>query len=74
MSVDLVSGFPKNLAYTLKQLSNFTKQTVKVIPDRVNAINFGDVSRFKLPASAMIGTFGLQTQFLYNATLSLHFR
>ena len=54
MSVDLVSGFPKNLAYTLKQLSNFTKQTVKVIPDRVNAINFGDVSRFKLPASAMI--------------------
>lgn len=54
MSVDLVSGFPKNLAYTLKQLSNFTKQTVKVMPDRTNSINFGDVSRFKLPASAMI--------------------
>ena len=52
--MDLVSGFPKNLAYTLKQLSNFTKQTVKVIPDRVNAVNLGDVSRFKLPASAMI--------------------
>ena len=45
MSVDLVSGFPKNLAYTLEQLSNFTKQTVKVIPDWVNAINFGDVRR-----------------------------
>ena len=54
MSVDLVSGFPKNLAYTLKQLSNFTKQTVKVIPDRTTNINFGDVSRFKLPPSAMI--------------------
>ena len=52
--MDLVSGFPKNLAYTLKQLSNFTKQTVKVIPDRVNAVNLGDVSRFKLPPSAMI--------------------
>lgn len=52
--MDLVSGFPKNLAYTLKQLSNFTKQTVKVIPDRANDVNFGDVSRFKLPASAMI--------------------
>jgi hypothetical protein len=52
--MDLVSGFPKNLAYTLKQLSNFTKQTVKVIPDRVNAVNLGDVSRFKLPASSMI--------------------
>ena len=50
---DLVSGFPKNLAYTLKQMSNFTKQTVKVMPDRTDP-NFGDVSRFKLPASAMI--------------------
>ena len=39
--MDLVSGFPKNLAYTLKQLSNFTKQTVKVMPDRVNP-KFGD--------------------------------
>jgi hypothetical protein len=52
--MDLVSGFPKNLAYTLKQLANFTKQTVKVIPDRTKGINFGDVSRFKLPSSAMI--------------------
>jgi hypothetical protein len=52
--MDLVSGFSKNLAYTLKQLSIFTKQTVKAIPDRVNAVNLGDVSRFKLPASAMI--------------------
>ena len=51
--MDLVSGFPKNLAYTLKQLSNFTKQTVKVMPDRVNP-SFGEVSRFKLPSSAMI--------------------
>ena len=51
--MDLVSGFPKNLAYTLKQLSNFTKQTVKVMPDRTNPA-FGEVSRFKLPASAMI--------------------
>ena len=51
--MDLVSGFPKNLAYTLKQLSNFTKKTVKVMPDRVNP-KFGEVSRFKLPASAMI--------------------
>ena len=51
--MDLVSGFPKNLAYTLKQLSNFTKQTVKVMPDRVNP-NLGEVSRFKLPSSALI--------------------
>jgi hypothetical protein len=51
--MDLVSGFPKNLAYTLKQLSNFTKQTVKVMPDRSRA-NFGDTTRFKLPSSALI--------------------
>lgn len=52
--MDLDSGFPKNLADTLQQLSNFTKQTVKVMPDRANDVNFGEVSRFKLPASAMI--------------------
>jgi hypothetical protein len=51
--MDLVSGFPKNLAYSLKQLSNFTKQTIKVIPDR-QSVGFGEVSRFKLPPSAMI--------------------
>lgn len=51
--MDLVSGFPKNLAYTLKQLSNFTKQTVKVMPDRTT-VNFGEVSRFKLPSSALL--------------------
>ncbi len=51
--MDLVSGFPRNLSFTLKQLSNFTKQVVRVMPDRVNP-GFGEVSRFKLPASAMI--------------------
>ena len=54
--MDLVSGFPKNLAYTLKKLENFTKQTVKVLPDRVNSVQFGEVSRFKLPAGALIDT------------------
>jgi hypothetical protein len=51
---DIATGFPKNLAYALKQLSNFTKQTVRVIPDRVNTIRLGDISRFKLPASPLI--------------------
>ena len=51
--MDLISGFPKNLGYTLKKLENFTKQTVKVMPDRVK-VNLGEVTRFKLPASAMI--------------------
>ena len=51
--MDLISGFPKNLCYSLKQLSNFTKQTVKVMPDRTT-VNFGEVSRFKLPTAAMI--------------------
>ena len=51
--MDLVSSYPRNLAYTLKKLENFTKQTVKVMPDRTE-VNFGDVVRFKLPSSAMI--------------------
>lgn len=51
--MDLVSSFPRNLAYTLKKLENFTKQTVKVMPDRTE-VSFGDVVRFKLPSSAMI--------------------
>jgi hypothetical protein len=50
---DLITGFPKNLAYSLKQLSNFTKQNVRVTPDRVN-VNFGEISRFRLPPSSMI--------------------
>lgn len=53
-SKDIATGFPKNLAYALNQLSNFTKQTVKVLPDRVNEVRLGDISRFKLPASALI--------------------
>ena len=53
MSIDLVSGFPRNMAYTLKSLSNITKQNVKIMPDRTNP-NLGDVSRFKLPSSAMV--------------------
>ena len=51
--MDLVSGFSKTLAYSLKQLSNFTKQTVKVMPDRTNP-SLGEVSRFRLPPSALI--------------------
>jgi hypothetical protein len=51
--MDLVTGYPKNLAYSLKQLSSFTKQVVKVMPDRVNP-NFGEVSRFRLPPSALV--------------------
>lgn len=73
--MDLVSGFPKNLAYTLKKLENFTKQTVKVLPDRVNSVQFGEVSRFKLP-SAMIDfrTISIFADVsLYNsATYALH--
>ena len=34
-----------NILYTLKQLSNFTKQTVKVMPDSVTP-NLGEVTSF----------------------------
>ena len=51
--MDLISGFPKNLSYSLKKLENFTKLTCKCMPDRTNP-NLGEVSRFRLPPSALI--------------------
>jgi hypothetical protein len=43
---EIATGFPIILAYDLIQLSNFTKQPVKFIPDRVNEIRLDDIGRF----------------------------
>lgn len=51
--VDLVSGFPKNLAYSLKSLQSFTKQSIKVLPDRTN-VAMNETSRFRLPNNALL--------------------
>lgn len=51
---DIQTGFPKNLAYNLKKLAGgFTKQKVKITPDKVSADANG-VVRFLLPRGSLI--------------------
>ena len=52
---DLATGFPKNLAYSIKELSGFSKQSIKVLSDRYTstAAN-GDTIKFKLPPNSLI--------------------
>ena len=51
--MSIVSDFPKNLAYNLKQLSGFSKTTVKITPDRTS-IGTNDIIRFKLPSGTLV--------------------
>ena len=44
--MDLVSGFPCNLAYTLKHLSKFTKQTVKVTSGDRTHLNIMNIHKY----------------------------
>ena len=48
------SGFPKNLAYSIKNLSGFSKQTIKLLPDRWTSISSGDTIRVKLPVNSLV--------------------
>ena len=51
---DIKTGFPKNLAYNLKRLAGgFTKQKVKVLPDKSSADANG-VVRFLLPRGSLV--------------------
>lgn len=48
------SGFPKNLAYSVKSLSGFSKQTVKLTPDRDTAITAGSTIKVRLPPNCLV--------------------
>ena len=49
------SSFPRNLAYTVKTLSGFSKSTVKILPDnRTTSVQRGDVIRVRLPQNSLI--------------------
>lgn len=48
------SGFPKNLAYSVKALSGFSKQTVKLTPDRDTNIAAGSTIRVRLPPNCLV--------------------
>lgn len=50
---NLVGQFPRNLHYSIKQLSGLSKTTVKLTPDRTSC-NKGDSIRVKLPPNTIV--------------------
>ena len=48
------SGFPRNLAYSVKSLSAFSKTMVKLTPDKLDNVSAGETIRVKLPPNSLI--------------------
>ena len=48
------SGFPRNLAYSVKSLSSFSKTTVKLTPDKYKDVGASETIRVKLPPNSLI--------------------
>ena len=48
------SGFPRNLAYSVKFLSGFSKTTVKLTPDKYTSVGASETIRVKLPPNSLI--------------------
>lgn len=49
----MVGQFPKNLSYKIAELSNFSKTTCKLTPDRTS-VSKGETFRCKLPSNTII--------------------
>ena len=51
--MELQSSYPKNLSYSIKELNNFSCQTVRVLTDHLgNDIIAGETFRVNLPAGS----------------------
>ena len=48
------SGFPRNLAYSVKSMSGFSKQTVKLTPDNDTNVGASSTIRVKLPPGCLV--------------------
>jgi hypothetical protein len=70
--MELQSSYPKNLSYSIKELNNFSCQTVRVLTDHLgNDINAGETFRVNLPAgSTLLDLRTIACQFDFTATLS----
>jgi hypothetical protein len=67
--MDLTSGFPKNLSYSLKQLNGFSKQNIKVLSDRLgSSATASDIIKFRLPPNSLVDTRTLAIYFDLTAT------
>jgi len=64
------SGFPRNLAYSVKSLSAFSKTTVKLTPDKWMNVGATETIRVKLPPNSLIDLRTLSMYFKGTATSS----
>jgi hypothetical protein len=69
------SGFPRNLAYSVKSLSGFSKQTVRLTPDNDTSIKASSTIRVKLPPNCLVDlrTFTMFFEGTATATGKVHF-
>ena len=68
---DLASGFPKNLSYSIKELNGFSKQTIKVLTDRLSAsASAGDTIKIRLPPNSLIDLRTFSLFFDFTATIA----
>lgn len=62
------SGFPRNLAYSVKSMSGFSKQTVKLTPDNDTNVGASSTIKVKLPPNCLVD---LRTLTMYfNGTIT----
>lgn len=68
---DLTSGFPKNLGYSIKELNGFSKQTIKILSDRLSSsASAGDIIKFRLPPNSLIDLRTFAVFFDFTATIA----
>ena len=70
--MELQSSFPKNLSYSIRELNNFSCQTVRVLSDHLgNNINAGETFRVNLPAgSTLLDLRTIACHFNFTATVA----
>ena len=55
MSLDYTTtSYPKNMSYHFDRLSNYSKQAIKIYPDRTGNVNAGETIRFQLPPNCLV--------------------
>lgn len=66
MSLDYATtSYPKNMSYHFDRLSNYSKQTIKIYPDRTGNVNNGETIRFQLPPNCLVDLDSLLWSFVF---------
>lgn len=48
------TSYPKNMSYHYDRLANYSKQTIKIYPDKTGLVNHGETLRFQLPPNCLV--------------------